>query len=1117
MATKHDHYQAKRLQARVNRLTRAMERMRQQLERSRQNESALLRNEQRLRSVFNGVSIGLAEITADGTFSEANSVFCRLLGYRHEELLALAYLDILDPEDREADRNIMMQLLDGKLPSFHGEKRYVRNDGKIIWVDLDLAVAPREGGHQTCLLATIEDITERKTTQESLSRIASNLAEAERMALSGTWRWDNRTGETTASEDTFRLFGLKPTQQPVPIEYFLDRILAEDRPPVERAIESLFSGNRGYQVEYRIVLPDGKQKLIHASGEVLSRGEHGQPHVIIGVVQDIGLRRKAERALEDSEQRFRTLFEHASDGIIIANRDGVYTDANRSACTMLGYTHEELKGRRIVDLISSSEADRFAKSMSYLQQDLSHSEVTEWELKRKDGTFLPVELSTRMLPDGRWMASVRDISERRRAHQAIARYAEEVRDLYDNAPCGYHSLDRDGVIVQINQTELDWLGYTREELVGRKNVTDLLTEQSQAKFREGYPEFLRRGRVHDVEFEFLRKDGTILPVLVSAAGIFDAQGNVLSSRTTLFDITEMREARAKLRQAAAVFEHTNEAILITDADNTIVAVNKAFTRITGYTPEDVIGKNPRLLKSGRQDEAFYRHLWNAIEEHGFWQGEIWDTKKSGEMFPAWESITAVKDESGKVTEHISVFSDITTIKETEEKLTRLAYQDALTGLPNRLLYNDRLSQALAYARRHALRGALLMLDLDRFKLVNDTLGHSAGDELLQAIAARLNTSGRAENTIARLGGDEFAIILPQVAEPADAALMAEKVVHLVSQPMKIAGQEITISASVGIAIFPDDAEDAETLAKVADTAMYGAKNKGRNAYEFYRPEMTTAASELLAIDRGLRNAIQSNQLVVLYQPKIELSTGRIAGVEALVRWHPPSQGMRSPDSFIHVAEETSLIDRIGDWIFDAVCNQIREWKDRQVPPVRIAVNVSARQFRNPHYVENIRKKLAACSPFDGFGVDVEVTETTLQSEPSIAEALRQLKAIGFTIAIDDFGTGYSSLSSLKQLPVDTLKIDRSFIEEIPDGPDSTAIASAIIAMGHSLGLTVVAEGVETQEQLKFVVDQGCDEAQGFLFFSPLSAQECEQFLMKGSVEPMLLQVLGKSHEHQWRQ
>lgn len=521
-----------------------------------------------------------------------------------------------------------------------------------------------------------------------------------------------------------------------------------------------------------------------------------------------------------------------------------------------------------------------------------------------------------------------------------------------------------------------------------------------------------------------------------------------------------------------------------------------------------------MLKSGRQDDAFYRNLWASIEEHGFWQGEIWDRKRSGEVFPVWECITAVKDESGKVSEHIAIFSDITTIKETEANLMRLAYEDTLTGLPNRLLYNDRLAQALAHARRHDTRAALLMLDLDRFKLVNDTLGHSVGDELLQAVATRLKTAVRAEDTVARLGGDEFAIILPHVVESADAALLAEKIVKLVSVPMQIAGHRLTMSTSVGIGIFPDDAEDAETLAKVADTAMYGAKSKGRNAYEFYRREMTTAATELLAIDRDLRIAVDANELSVVYQPKIDLGTGRITGLEALLRWDSPAHGKLSPDRFIPIAEETSMIDRIGEWVLDVVCTQIQQWKSRNVTPVRIAVNVSARQFRKPGFVVAVREKLAACAPFNGFGIDLEITETALQTEAAVSEALQALKTCGMTIAVDDFGTGFSSLNSLKHLPVDALKIDRSFVQDLPSDPDSSAIASAIIAMGHSLGMSIIAEGVETQEQLKFVYDHGCDEVQGFLFFAPLSAVECEHLLHEASVASMIFPAYREVRERQ---
>ncbi len=1086
------------LQARIDSLTEAIRRLRRDLARSKQAEGMLRASEKRFRNFFNETPIGLAQFSESGRFLEANQQLCDMLGYTRKELLERSFLDVTHPDDRARDHALRKRIFEGKVPSLAWEKRYVRKDGTIVWGSLSLSMLHNGDGGMRYLLGAVENISERHTLQESLGRIATNLAKTEAASLSGAWSWDVARSEISASPEVLQLFGLPPNESPCPLARFLDIVHPDDRPALEQALDQVRVDQKPYQVEFRVRRPDGTERVVLGSGDIFSRDAAGQPLVIVGMGHDVSLRKQAEHALEESERLFRRLFDDAADGIFIADMEGRYTDVNMSACRMLGFSRDELIGMRIVDLIPEKDRQRLAEAREYFLQDSEHAQVAEWELRNKAGVFIPVEVNARILPDGRWMGIVRDIGERLHIQRELERYAEDLQDLYDHAPCGYHTLDANGIFVQINKTELDWLGYAADELIGRKKVTDLLAETSRKKFSENFPKFLDPGKVRELEVEFLRKDGSILPVMLSTSIVFDIGGDIVSSRTTLFDMSELAEAQKKLRQAATVFEHTSDAIIITDSGGTIVAVNKAFSQVTGYQPDEVIGRNPRLLKSDRQDDAFYRNLWTSLDQAGTWQGEIWDRRKSGELFPAWETITAVRDDSGRITDYISVFSDITTIKDTETKLTRLAYHDPLTGLPNRLLFNDRISQALAHARRHRTRAALLMLDLDRFKLINDTLGHAAGDQLLQIVAARLQVAIREEDTVARLGGDEFAIILPQLDDIEDAAMLAQKLTRLVAQPLQLANHQLTVSTSVGIGIYPDDALDPETLSKSADMALYGAKDKGRNGYEFYSPEMTRTATETLMIDRDLRNALRMNELELLYQPQVSLATRRIVGVEALIRWNRPLHGQQAPSRFIPIAEETDLIESIGDWVFDTACVQMQRWRMAGAPAVRLAINLSVRQIKRPHLVEEIRRKLDTHRfDGDGIGLDLEVTETALQIEPHTVEALKELKALGLKIVIDDFGTGYSSLNSLKHLPVDILKIDRSFIHGIPADSGDKAIASAIVAMGHSLGMRVVAEGVETPEQLRFVMEQRCDDVQGFLLYPPLSADECGRHLLAG--------------------
>lgn len=566
------------------------------------------------------------------------------------------------------------------------------------------------------------------------------------------------------------------------------------------------------------------------------------------------------------------------------------------------------------------------------------------------------------------------------------------------------------------------------------------------------------------------------------------------------DVSERKRAEEKQRQAATAFNNTIEAIMITDADFKIIAVNQAYSNITGYTAEEAMNRTPNLHQSSEHDAMFYQKLREKLEQTGHWQGEIWNQRKNGELFPAWENISVVRDEQGRISNYVSVFSDISSIKQTEARLSELAHHDTLTGLANRLAFNLNLEKALQRARRHQHKLALLFLDLDRFKLINDTLGHAAGDKMLQIVAERLKRGVRAEDLVARLGGDEFTIVLEAIGNSEDAANLAQKIIQIVSEPMQLNDQEVVTSTSIGLSIFPEDADTAADLARAADSAMYRAKARGRNTFEFYTHELTSHAIQRLSIESNLRQALLRDELQLYYQPQLNISTGELCGVEALLRWQHPELGLLLPETFIHVAEESPLIDSIGEWVLHKVCAQARAWLDAGLPRLRIALNLSPRQIMYNNIVAIMRHALEAnrLGPKD-VGFELEITESVLQSEELIIQQLRQLRQFGVSIAIDDFGTGYSSLSHLKQLPIDTLKIDRAFLRNIPDDSNNNAITAAIVSMGHSLGMRVVAEGIETPAQLQFLEHQGCDEAQGFLFSSPLEPAQCAEFLQQGRV------------------
>ncbi len=561
-------------------------------------------------------------------------------------------------------------------------------------------------------------------------------------------------------------------------------------------------------------------------------------------------------------------------------------------------------------------------------------------------------------------------------------------------------------------------------------------------------------------------------------------------------VSEIDTNQQDLKLASLVFENTSEGIIITNEKHEIVSINRAFSEITGYSEEDVIGKNPSILSSGKHDEAFYRTMWNSINKTGRWNGEIHNKKKNGEIYTELLNVNTFRDALGKLTYHIGVFTDISNLKETENKLDYLAHHDPLTDLPNRLLCHARMEHELQFAQRHKEQVAILFLDLDMFKNVNDSMGHAKGDVLLQQVAKRIDDSVRDEDTIARLGGDEFAIIIGSLKSRQDAALVAENTLALFSTPFYIEEQEVFIGVSVGISIFPDDGEDPDVLLRNADTAMYLAKSEGRNNYQFYTPALTKRASERLNIETSLRQAMDRNELQVYYQPQYSLGDGKMTGVEALLRWQHPEMGMVDPEKFISVAEETGLIVPIGEWVLNTACEQLKAWQDAGYPQMRMAVNLSARQFWKPG-LDKIIGNILDKTGVEPVNLEFELTESVIMHDTLIvSDTLQALHRMGVGLAIDDFGTGYSSLSYIQRFPLDMLKIDRSFVEDITTSADDAAMIVSIIALAHSMKLQVLAEGVETKEQLLYLQEQGCDEVQGFYFSHPLTADELEKLLSK---------------------
>lgn len=681
-------------------------------------------------------------------------------------------------------------------------------------------------------------------------------------------------------------------------------------------------------------------------------------------------------------------------------------------------------------------------------------------------------------------------------HQETVRRLREsehrMRGILESTQEGFVQADLSGLIDDVNPAFCAMLGRRREDLLGHR-LGDFLTEESADVYAG---EMVKRtaGRRSNYQLTLRRPDGTFRHGEFHGAPIFGREGQRAGAFALVTDISERIAHEAYQRQAIAVFENTGEGVTITDPKGRILHINQSFTKITGYTLSDVEGKSPALLQSGRHREDFYLDMWKRLETTGHWQGEIWNRRKSGEIYPEWLTISAVRDEDGAVENYIGVFSDISRIKRSEEDLQRMANYDPLTGLANRLLLGVQLRHALDRAGRHGYKLAVMEIDLDGFKNVNDTLGHPAGDKLLQIIATRLTGCLRGEDIVSRLGGDEFAIVLENVGKEHDAGAVAGKLIAAVAPPMQLEGQMARVTASIGIAIYPDDGPDATALMKAADTALYVSKREGRNTHRYYSGKMAASVQQRHETEQGLRQALENGSLEVWYQPQISLKEQCVAGVEALLRWRCPRRGVVAPGEFLPIARETGLILPIGEWVLRQACHQMSAWRNAGLNLRLMTVNVDGQQMVRSDFVATVETVLAETG-MPASMLELEMTENFLleNAENGMGAAMR-FSEMGVEVAIDDFGTGYSSLSYLKYFRADALKIDKSFVYDLPADIVSASIIGAIVHLGRGLDFRLVAEGVETREQLAYLMNAGCDWVQGHYFASPMPAAEFEAWM-----------------------
>jgi diguanylate cyclase (GGDEF)-like protein/PAS domain S-box-containing protein len=855
-------------------------------------------------------------------------------------------------------------------------------------------------------------------------------------------------------------------------------------------------------VQAEEVALQGNKPTIYFSVKCPLRDERGKPYALCGISTDITERKRAEQ----ERSTLAAIVESSEDAIISVKLDGTIESWNRGAEKVYGYSAGEIKGRHLSILVASDRRDEPSEILERIRQGESVSDY-ETVRVRKGGHRINISLTMSPVKDaaGRIIGASgigRDLTERKRLE---ARFHATV----ESAPTAMVMIDSAGLIVLVNAETERLFGYARQVLLGQ-SVEMLVPERFRAQHPQlrshffAAPEAKRMGAGRDLFG--LRKDGSEFPVEIGLNPIETEEGQFVLS--AIVDITERKQAEEELRIAAITFQ-TQEGIMITDRGANIQRVNRAFTELTGYGAEEAVGRTPALLKSGRHDRQFYQGIWDALGRENYWQGELWNRRKTGEVYPVWMTISAVLASDGRVTHYVGSFADITQQKEAEAKLHRLAYYDPLTELPNRRLLLERLRQAFAASARSRQHGAILFIDLDHFKTLNDTKGHDVGDQLLTQVAVRLRSCMRGDDSIARLGGDEFVVMLEDLSKHEGTAAMqaeavAEKIRAAISQPYSLGGHEHHSTPSIGVSLFFDHTQTTDEVLRRADVALYRAKAAGRNTLRFFDPSMQAALETHAALEEELRHALLLEQLKPYLQVQMD-SNRRIIGAEVLLRWEHPERGLISPADFIPLAEESGLIVPIGLWVLETACAKLKAWAARPLTrELRLAVNVSARQFRQPDFVMRLRRVLELTGA-DPTRLTLELTESlVLDNVEYTIEIMQALKSLGLGFSLDDFGTGYSSLSYLRRLPLDQLKIDRSFVLDLLTEPNDAVIVQTIIGMAKNLGLDVLAEGVETEEQLAFLSRHGCLAFQGSLFSAPLPVADFEQLLtQQGSWGPRL--------------
>ncbi len=1076
--------------------------------------SALLRrsiaslavNQRLMDSIVTGTSDAVFVKDSQGRYRMVNAAAAAFVGKSPSELIGLDDAALFDAASAQSLHETDAAILAAGKVQTHIEQLTTQNGQNLIFMVTKGPVLDKRGG-VVGLFGISRDITRQQLDQDALKASEAALRYAQRLAKVGNWEWDLQTGIPLWSEEIYRILGRDLQRPPAGYAEMEGYFTPESWQRLALLVMRCRETGQDYQCDAEIIRDDGEHRWITTHGEAFTDPQ-GQITRMYGTMQDITEAKLLALQLQASQERLQLVVEATSDGFWDwdISRQYIYRSPRYYEVTGYSASEDSHDFSFFASMIYPADRDGVLNHISAHRRGETSSMDFTFRLVTKSGSVRWMRVLGRAVhrdANGevtRLIGSLSDITEHKHAEMALMEREQQLARVIEGSDQGYWEWNLQTNEFVVSPRWESMLGYQPGEMDVRPENWSAIVHQDDLALAKASIERHLRGEIpaHEVEIRCRTKVGGWRWILSCGRIVTrDDEGRPLLMSGTHTDITERKIFLQAQKEAAVVFESSYEGIMVVSPENIITKVNAAFSRITGYSAEEAVGQPTRLLASGRHDPAFYQAMWHSVHEHDFWRGEIWNKRKDGEVYAELLSISTVRNAQGELLHYIGLFSDITQLKAHEAELDRVAHYDPLTGVPNHRLLSDRLHQAIVHSVRHDKSCAICFLDLDNFKAVNDSYGHDIGDHLLIGVTNNLLTVLRHEDTISRIGGDEFVILLVDIRSAEECTLILDRLMAAINAPVCANGVQITISASIGVTLYPQDNEDPDTLLRHADQAMYQAKEAGKNRYQLFDPESDRKAQVHRKYLATMLLSLQKQEFVLFYQPKVDLDDGRVIGVEALIRWQHPERGLLAPVEFLPHLHGSHLESTFGQWVIQTAMSQAAHWHRLGLPLI-VSVNVSANHLLQPGFLAHLQAALACHPDFKPDYFELEVLESAAIADMEQAIGiLLDCRKLGIHFALDDFGTGYSSLTYLRKLPIDTLKIDQSFVRDMLTDSDDLGIVEGVIQLANVFNRQVIAEGVETMEHGKRLRLLGCHLAQGYGIARPMPAQDvahwCQQW------------------------